>query len=90
MVDYEEKNGSVVNFKCFLGDWGTAGREREGIEFFGGTPVYAGPNSFIGCDRDFFSFGRLTLELFVDEQGPSPKLLDKTYQFSVDVFVTSL
>ena len=72
-MDYEETNGSVVNFKCFLGDWGTAGNWHEAIKFFGGTPVYAGPNSFRNTDKDFFTFGRLALELFVDEQGPSQK-----------------
>ena len=63
---------AVVNFKCFLGDWGTANLFFGG-EFFGGTPVYAGPNSFQYRHKDFFTFGRLALELFVDEQGPSQK-----------------
>ena len=73
MVDYEEENGAVDNFKCFLGDWGTAGDYYQDIKFFGGTPVYAGPNSFRNNDKDFFTFGRFALELFVAEEGSSQK-----------------
>ena len=72
MVDYEERGGVVSEFGCVLADWGTAG-VSSGM-FYGGTPVYAGPRSFESYGKDLFSFGRLALELFIDEQGQSQKI----------------
>ena len=67
-------NRTVANFKCVLSDWGTA-RVWGGTGcFFGGTPVYAGPRCFEFISKDLFSFARLALELFVDEEGRSLKL----------------
>ena len=63
MVDYEFKRGSVSKFKCVLADWGTAGYHR------GGTPMYAGPRTYEVYAKDFFSFGRLALELFLEPKG---------------------
>ena len=71
LVDYNEIEGMpgiINNFHCVLADWGTA-RVEYGINFFGGTPMYAGPRSFEGDHKDVFSFGRLALELFLDQQG---------------------
>ena len=67
LVDYDYNNGLVTDFKCYLGDWGTAFVMYS--EIFGGTPVYAGPRAYENDNKDFFSFGRLALELFTSEQG---------------------
>ena len=69
LVDYDYKGGVVSKFRCILADWGTAGDHP------GGTPLYAGPNTYEGryCDsKDLFSFGRLALEFF--EKGKSQHL----------------
>ena len=66
MVDYEDIGGRASNFKCVLGDYGTAGHTH-----FGGTPVYAGPNTYGIKNKDLFSFGRLALELFLEQTGKS-------------------
>ena len=63
----------VHGFECFLADWGTA--YVYGGKYFGGTPGYAGPRSFQPSNKDLFSFGRLALELFLDEAGRSQKLI---------------
>ena len=66
LVDYETNGGTASNFTCILADWGTAGPEN-----FGGTPLYAGPNTYENIWKDLFSFGRLALELFLDKKGKS-------------------
>ena len=71
LVDYDECGGTVTNFRCVLGDWGTA--NITSVSFFGGTPVYAGPRSFEDRLKDLFSFGRLALELFLEQQGKSQR-----------------
>ena len=64
LVDYDECAGVVSNFRCILADWGTSGTIH-----FGGTPMYAGPNTYDVANKDLFTFGRLALELF--EKGKS-------------------
>ena len=56
-----------------VGDWGTAWFNGwNGLEFLGGTPGYAGPNTFnLLSSRDLFSFARLALDLAVDKAGKS-------------------
>ena len=67
LVDYDNHGGVVSNFRCILADWGTAGNKH-----FGGTPMYAGPNTYTKDNKDIFSFGRLALEFF--EKGKSQNL----------------
>ena len=62
MVDYEFNRGSVSKFKCVLADWGT-------VQNHGGTPMYAGPRTYENEYKDFFSFGRLALELLIEPKG---------------------
>ena len=57
-----------------VGDWGSADVGAYGGEFFGGTPVYAGPGTFNDYYKDLFSFGRIAMELFKDKSGTEPKL----------------
>ena len=57
-----------------VADWGSAWVGNYGGRFFGGTPVYAGPNTFDAIDKDLFSFGRLAMELFMDKSGTESKL----------------
>ena len=64
MVDYDFNEGSVSNFRCVLADWGTANYRHAG-----GTPMYAGPRTYEFGYKDFFSFGRLALELFLEPRG---------------------
>ena len=72
LVDYDLENGRVVNFQVVIGDWGTAGNERE---HFGGTPIYASPVAFEEMRmKDIFAFGQIAFELFFDESGKSVKL----------------
>ena len=66
LVDYDYKDGVVSNFKCILADFGTAGFFHKG-----GTPLYAGPRTYEDQAKDLFSFGRLALELFLDQKGKS-------------------
>ena len=75
LVDYDESEGKITNFRCFLADWGTANTNGEG-RFFGGTPVYAGPRSFEHQFKDLFSFGRLALELYSNQPGLSHKIMN--------------
>ena len=72
LVDYRVVNGEVTEFKCVLGDWGTAYMYEgsSSYKFMGGTPAYAGPRSFQFYHKDIFSFGRLALELFLKKEGP--------------------
>ena len=74
MVDYEINDDNVINFKMVVTDWGSALVGNKGGGFFGGTPVYAGPNTFESFVKDFFSFGRLAMELFMDKSGTELKL----------------
>ena len=64
----------MINFKMVVADWGSACVGTDGGDFFGGTPVYAGPRTFGGLDKDLFSFGRLAMELFMDKSGTESKL----------------
>ena len=79
MVDYDfdesSVRGTVSNFRCYLADWGTSGVYK------GGTPMYAGPRTYekriyrrnskyrLYVTKDFFSLGRLALELFMQREG---------------------
>ena len=75
MVDYEINGGNVTNFKMFVADWGSAFVQQYAVtEFFGGTPVYAGPRTFYYGYKDVFSFGRLAMELFMNKSGTDSKL----------------
>ena len=69
MVDYEINGDNVTNFKMVVADWGSAWVGIYGGFFFGGTPVYAGPRTFISGGKDLFSFGRLAIELFMNKTG---------------------
>ena len=62
----------VTNFKMVVADWGSAMVDGFG-SFFGGTPVYAGPQTFSGYNKDLFSFGRIAMELFVNKSGTEQK-----------------
>ena len=64
MVDYDNYNDEVSNFRCVLGDWGTSG-----FYHMGGTPMYAGPRTFTRKYKDLFSIGRLALEMFLEPKG---------------------
>ena len=56
-------------------DWGSANVDIFGGRFFGGTPIYAGPNTFEdNVDKDLFSFGRLAMELMMDKAGTESRL----------------
>ena len=63
MVDYTFDGWTVLDFRCYLADWGTTGKYR------GGTPMYAGPRTYESDCKDFFTFGRLTLEMFLEPEG---------------------
>ena len=53
-----------------VGDWGSALVGYDGGKFFGGTPLYAGPQTFNSyANKDLFSFGRLAMEFMVDKSG---------------------
>ena len=75
MVNYDYDGSQVTNFKMVVGDWGSARVGIYGGEFFGGTPVYAGPKTFDNNrHKDLFSFGRIAMELFTDKSGTESKL----------------
>ena len=57
-----------------VSDWGSASIGHYGGQFFGGTPVYAGPRTFDQFHKDLFSFGQLAMELFTDKSETEPKL----------------
>ena len=67
----------VTNFKMVVADWGSATVGSFGL-FLGGTPVYAGPQTFTEFyqhgHKDLFPFGRLAMELFMDKSGTETKL----------------
>ena len=73
LVSYEIDDEEVVNFEMVVADWGSAKIEPDGGHFFGGTPVYAGPNAFTSDYKDLFSFGRMTMELMMDKSGTESK-----------------
>ena len=64
----------MVDFKMVVADWGSSRVGDWGGEFFGGTPVYAGPQTFDQADKDLFSFGRIAMELFMDKKGTESKI----------------
>ena len=64
LVDYEYTGGCVSNFRCLLADFGSSGPGHPG-----GTPMYAGPKTYLVEEKDLFSFGRMTMELFLEPQG---------------------
>ena len=67
MVDYNDTNGSVTDFTFAIGDWGTSGIRAD---HFGGTPMYASPNTFQENEiKDLFAFGRIAAELYFDRPG---------------------
>ena len=50
-----------------VSDWGTAGQEKK---HYGGTPMYASRVAFeLNYNKDIFAFGRIAMELFLDESG---------------------
>ena len=61
----------MIDFKMVVADWGSA--NLGGGRFFGGTPVYAGPATFLDVSKDLFSFGRMAMELFIDKSGTESK-----------------
>ena len=66
-MSYDLVNGEVTNFDFKLADWGTAGWNEA---FFGGTPGYASKELFnLFGKKDFFSIGRLAMDLFVKKTG---------------------
>ena len=67
LVDYSIKKGKVTEFIFVLADWGTSG---DFDQHFGGTPVYASGNAFIGSvNKDIFAFGRIAAELYLPQSG---------------------
>ena len=74
LVDYKLDGDKVIDFKMVVTDWGSGYvHENYGGEFFGGTPVYAGPKTFNQYDKDLFSFGRMAMELLMDKSGTESK-----------------
>ena len=56
-----------------IADWGTAGKEEKHM---GGTPMYASRVAFQeNYNKDLFAFGRIAMELFLDESGTGFKKL---------------
>ena len=74
LIDYNVNNNDVTNFNMVIADWGSAEAGDDGGKFYGGTPVYAGPNTFSSGTKDSFSFGRLAMEFFMDKSGTESKL----------------
>ena len=67
LVDFDLVNGRVDNFTMVIGDWGTAGMEKKHM---GGTPMYAARGAFqFDYNKDIFAYGRIAMELFLDESG---------------------
>ena len=64
MASYDLVDQTVTNFEFKLADWGTAGQNHT---FYGGTPGYASKHMFLGAYKDYFSIGRLAMELFVNK-----------------------
>ena len=63
----------AFRYQMVVSDWGSASFELDvsGGEFFGGTPVYAGPSTFKHklTEKDLFSFGRMAMELMLEKSG---------------------
>ena len=57
-----------------VADWSSGVVGCRGGNFFGGTPVYAGPVTFFQNAKDLFSFGRIAMELFMVKSGTDSKL----------------
>jgi hypothetical protein len=74
LVDYSfvmDANGlnGELHFEMVVGDWGTAG---DYFKHFGGTPMYASSRAFQYSQmKDLFAFGRIAMELYLDESGKS-------------------
>ena len=67
MVDYNDINGRITDFDFVVADWGTSGWEEE---HFGGTPMYASPNTFQRSEvKDLFAFGRIAAEMYFEKSG---------------------
>ena len=68
LVDFEIRpNGDVDNFEMTIADWGTAGNQAKHM---GGTPMYASKEAFQKNEnKDLFAFGRIAMELYLDESG---------------------
>ena len=67
LVDFDRVNGRVANFEMAIGDWGTAGNQYK---HYGGTPMYASKGAFReDYNKDLFAFGRIAMELYLDESG---------------------
>ena len=67
LVDFDLVNGQVDNFEMVVSDWGTSGFEEKHM---GGTPMYASRVAFRhDYNKDLFAFGRIALELYLDESG---------------------
>ena len=75
LVDYEYDGTKVIDFEMVVADWGSAVIGEDGGQFFGGTPVYAGPQTYKCFDKDLFSFGRMAMELFADKAGTESKTI---------------
>ena len=57
----------MTDFTFVIGDWGTSGGNDK---HFGGTPMYASPNTFQESGaKDLFAFGRIAAELCLKESG---------------------
>ena len=62
-----------------IGDWGTAGNEYK---HFGGTPMYASSPAFQKSKmKDLFAFGRVAMELYLDDSGNETVLLNFIISF---------
>ena len=67
LVDFDLVNGRVENFEMVVTDWGTAGTFEQHM---GGTPMYASRGAFhTDYNKDLFAYGRIALELFLDDAG---------------------
>ena len=67
MVDYNINNARATDFTFVVSDWGTSGDEDK---HFGGTPMYASPNTFQESKvKDLFAFSRIAAELYLEEAG---------------------
>ena len=67
----------MIDFKMVVADWGSAYVENPSMrcgQFYGGTPVYAGPGIFNYFTKDLFSFGRMAMELFMEKSETVSKL----------------
>ena len=57
----------MTDFTFVIGDWGTSGNNYE---HYGGTPMYASPNTFHkSYVKDLFAFGRIAAELYLSKSG---------------------